>query len=89
MWNMDSQEEVESPTARVPRHVRADAAIQTTPAVPGADVCESIPYLPSYRAARALGRHLQLDLEQVEWVHAKHGYDARADPGCRMVLSQG
>ncbi len=40
-------------------------------------------------ALRLLGRYLELDLEEVERVHAQHGDDASTKPRERMILYNG
>ena len=49
-------------------------------------VAEGAPDAASDAALGLARRHLELDLEQVERVHAEHGRRARADPSERVVL---
>ena len=82
----DVQEEVEAPTGRVPRDIRADTPVEASPPVAGLDVLERRPYRASDPSLRLLCRYLELDLEEVERVHTQHRDDACTEPGERMVL---
>ena len=81
-----SQEEVESPTGRVPCDIRPDAPVESLPAVAGLDVLEGRPYCAADAALGFVCCYLELDLEEVEGVHAEDGDNARAEPRKGMVL---
>lgn len=49
-------------------------------------VAEGTPDAASDAALGLARRHLELDFEQVEWIHAEHGRRARGDPSERVVL---
>ena len=49
-------------------------------------VAQGEPDAASDTALGAARRHLKFDLEEVERVHAEHGYRARADACERVVL---
>jgi hypothetical protein len=78
------QEKVESPIA----HVWAKAAIKPPPALARVYIAQRKPYAASHTTARRAHRrrHLKLDFEQVERVHAKHRDRPRANTRKRVVL---
>ena len=82
------QEKVESPTARVTGDVWPKAAIKPPPALARVYIAQRKPYAASHTTARRAHRrrHLKLDFEQVERVHAKHRDRPRADTRKRVVL---
>ena len=82
----NAQEKVETPAARIARDVRTETAVETAPTLVGMYVAQGEPYAPADAALGSARRHLKLDLEQIERVHAEHRGDARADPGKRVVL---
>ena len=65
----DVQEEVEAPTGRVPRDIRADTPVEASPAVLCVDVLEGRPYRAPDSSLGLFGRYLELDLEKVKGVH--------------------
>jgi len=77
----DVQEKVEAPAARVAHDVGPDTAVETTPALRGLDAGERAPDLLADAAFGGVGRDLELDLEEIERVHAADGDDARTKAG--------
>ena len=82
----DVQQKVEPPTAGIASDIGTEAAIEPTPALGSAYVAQGEPDAASNPALGSTRRHLKFDLEEVERVHAEHGYRARADSCERMIL---
>lgn len=84
----DGQEKVETPTGGISGYVWDDAAVETLPTLACVYVAQRVPYLLS-DATLGFGRgHLELDLEQVEGVHAEDGGDACTETCRGMVLQR-
>ena len=86
---MDGQEKVEAPTRGVAGDVRTYAAVETFPTLLCLYATQGVPYLLSDTALGLGSRHLELDFEEVERVHAEDGDDTCAEACCGMVLRNG
>jgi len=82
----DVQEKVEPPATRVASDVRTEAAVEPAPALRGPYVAQGKPDAASNATLGSTRQHLKFDLDEVERIHAKHGYYARADACECMVL---
>ena len=86
---MHGQEKVETPAGGVAGDVGAYATVETSPSLLCLYVTQGAPYLLSDPARGLGGRHLELDFEEVEGVHAEDGDDTCAEACCGMVLRDG
>lgn len=84
-----SQEEVQPPAGRVSGNIGANAAIESLPPVAGLDVLERGPYGAPHPTLRLFGCYLELDFEEVKWVHTQYRDDPCAEPREGMILAEG
>jgi hypothetical protein len=79
----DVQEKVEPPTACIASDIGTEATAKPTPALGSLYVTHSKSDATSNTALVSARRHLKLDLDGAEWVHAEHGYDS-----CECIVLQ-